>query len=715
MLKSSFQLYIRVEAPAGTEFVLKTTATSFCTAATPSPTAGIAPPTSKSKWLLLLYLAADNDLEEFSLEDVREAASAMTNTQDVKLVVLFDRGNRDPEAYTGPILNLKNFHRTDEVLVSKDFLKSTGRITQEVDTASSTVLADFIAHNVKSYPAERVGLIMWNHGASWTAFGHDADPEPVTYMLHSDMEEGISKGLQLAGLAQLDLLGFDACLMASIEMVALLQPYAKVYLASEDLEPGHGWNYKMLTHLNRDASMSASALADKLLEGFFAHGFQTPLTLTIVDNTKVPAFVSAIESLGGALRTAMNDKRVVAAIKSTGQSTYRMGDEFIDFGHFCSLLKQDSRISSLTSVTSAIDAALASMRDCIIKEQHSYDVSDASGFNFFQVNDEFDYDWRKRDFLNLKVLKKWQSMIDGTFAAVKSGVTVSRSRSVGSVGVGPNPPSFGTTRPELTVSSNEISISQRIDDLSLVMSTRLKVGVKYEEQTWWLGELPATEIPASGTLTATWPRKVLTLSFDGVSCVATSYKKYPGADTLKFHVLFQHASGAEKERAFGVLSLKSGSWTLFRRRPTGISEISRAGSGAQMTILVENQDGELVPSPSCPTSIPYAESSRRRRLTDVLTVAYVPHEFHGLTTALQLHVTNIYDQTATSTAYKKSMVNDQSANPFTWTSTKRNVHSNPTINIPSQQESKDVLSPSGRITYSMTVASTVLLVLLIAI
>ena len=42
----------------------------------------------------------------------------------------------------------------------------------QVDTASPTVLADFIARNVKSYPADRYGLIMWNHGASWTGMGY---------------------------------------------------------------------------------------------------------------------------------------------------------------------------------------------------------------------------------------------------------------------------------------------------------------------------------------------------------------------------------------------------------------------------------------------------------------------------------------------------------------------------------------------------------------
>ena len=42
---------------------------------------------------------------------------------------------------------------------------------------------------------------------------------------------------------KLDLLGFDTCLMSAYEVALQLAPYAEKLLASEETEPGHGWQY----------------------------------------------------------------------------------------------------------------------------------------------------------------------------------------------------------------------------------------------------------------------------------------------------------------------------------------------------------------------------------------------------------------------------------------------------------------------------------------
>jgi hypothetical protein len=49
--------------------------------------------------------------------------------------------------------------------------------------------------------------------------------------------------------AQLDIIGFDACLMSMWEIGSVLSPYAKHLLGSELLEPGTGWDYSALYYL----------------------------------------------------------------------------------------------------------------------------------------------------------------------------------------------------------------------------------------------------------------------------------------------------------------------------------------------------------------------------------------------------------------------------------------------------------------------------------
>jgi len=44
---------------------------------------------------------------------------------------------------------------------------------------------------------------------------------------------------------QMDIIGFDACLMSMYEVASILSPFSKTLLGSELLEPGHGWDYSV--------------------------------------------------------------------------------------------------------------------------------------------------------------------------------------------------------------------------------------------------------------------------------------------------------------------------------------------------------------------------------------------------------------------------------------------------------------------------------------
>ena len=53
---------------------------------------------------------------------------------------------------------------------------------------------------------------------------------------------------------RLSLLGFDACLMGSYDVLETLAPLTHFFLASEENEPGHGWNYRQVQQTNSNPS-----------------------------------------------------------------------------------------------------------------------------------------------------------------------------------------------------------------------------------------------------------------------------------------------------------------------------------------------------------------------------------------------------------------------------------------------------------------------------
>src|SRR3546814_8050641 len=102
-----------------------------------------------------------------------------------------------------------------------------------------------------------------DHGASWPGWGGDESTEHDSLTL-DEIESAIAGGLEASGVEKLDLLGFDACLMATYEVASVLAPHADRMLASQELEPGHGWNYASLQVIADDPSIGVDALGSEL-------------------------------------------------------------------------------------------------------------------------------------------------------------------------------------------------------------------------------------------------------------------------------------------------------------------------------------------------------------------------------------------------------------------------------------------------------------------
>ncbi|MCL2406653.1 MAG: clostripain-related cysteine peptidase [Defluviitaleaceae bacterium] len=160
-------------------------------------------------------------------------------------------------------------------------------------------LADFIVFSMQNYPAERYGLIMWDHGGgSIAGFGHDEifDDDNLSLL---DM----ARAFGFAGLMDtpLEFLGFDSCLMATVEMAVTAAPFAKYLIASEDLEPAEGWDYTFLRHLNGgdlDGHDIGVIIVDYFMDYFDDEVFaEETLHLSVVDLDKVDKVMLELGSL----------------------------------------------------------------------------------------------------------------------------------------------------------------------------------------------------------------------------------------------------------------------------------------------------------------------------------------------------------------------------------------------------------------------------------
>ncbi len=126
-------------------------------------------------------------------------------------------------------------------------------------------LASFIKYCKKHYPANRNDLIFWDHGGgSITGYGYDEKHQGSGSM---DLAE-INQALKEGG-ATFDFIGFDACLMATLETALMCDDYADYLIASEETEPGIGWYYTdWLNALSKDTSMPTVQIGKNIVDSF---------------------------------------------------------------------------------------------------------------------------------------------------------------------------------------------------------------------------------------------------------------------------------------------------------------------------------------------------------------------------------------------------------------------------------------------------------------
>lgn len=183
-------------------------------------------------YTLMLYMCA-SDLESecgFATEDLNEIMYGYT------------AGNLNVIVQTGGTAEWQNTvvadDRCQRYQVTEDGLELVDDSLGMQNMADSATLTDFIQYCSSNYAVDHYGLVLWDHGGGVVGgYGYDenfgGDSMSLTEM---------SRALGDASV-HLDMLGFDACLMANFETCLMAAPYADYLIASEEPEPGCGWYY----------------------------------------------------------------------------------------------------------------------------------------------------------------------------------------------------------------------------------------------------------------------------------------------------------------------------------------------------------------------------------------------------------------------------------------------------------------------------------------
>lgn len=216
-----------------------------------------------------------------------------------------------------------------------------------VSMTDPDTLTNFIKWATKNYPANRNQLIFWDHGGgSISGFGYDEKFKNTGSMNLAEINQALKK----AGVTY-DFVGFDACLMATLENALMLTPYADYMIASEETEPGVGWYYTdWLNALAENTSMPTIEIGKNIVDDFVdtcaskCRGQKT--TLSVVDlaelETTVPEEFKAFSKSASELIKDNEYQTVSDARYNTREFAASNGIDQVDLIHLAQNMGTDA-------------------------------------------------------------------------------------------------------------------------------------------------------------------------------------------------------------------------------------------------------------------------------------------------------------------------------------------------------------------------------------
>lgn len=253
-------------------------------------------PLQPKPWTIIVYMAADNDLRNFAARNIQQMASIGSNNY-VNFLVHLDIKISTTQKVT------RHYFISDSTAIYQ--MNTNDPYTQSMDSGDPNTLVTTCNWAFEDFPAEHYALILWNHGTGILdpAKYKISHPDffifdPISHIFRIDrsktfidfIEQGTrgvcwddSTGNFLTNQKlstalnyiyqnvlgkKFSIIGFDACLMAMVEVGNLIAPYANIMVGSQEVEMGAGWDYQKAFQLFLYNAPTPEELARNIVVGY---------------------------------------------------------------------------------------------------------------------------------------------------------------------------------------------------------------------------------------------------------------------------------------------------------------------------------------------------------------------------------------------------------------------------------------------------------------
>ena len=351
-------------------------------------------PNETKDYTVLIYMVGNNlernfkpkELDLLATLDISEMVAGQPSAS--LNVILATGGSEQATPNEDPKRKI-DFEKIRYLQVTKNGVQEIKEIGKN-SMGKDSSLSDFIKWSTKEYPAEKFALIFWGHGHATNGYGDDNVHQGDKLSL-KELKNALLKAKENSKV-HFELIGFDSCLMATIEVADVVRDYGNYMVASEELEVGFGWDYESIVkNLNKNPKQNGAELGKIIVDSFMedvknlssnndsqVHLFST---LSVIDLQKIGSLNESISQLGNKV-TDFNDEDfsdLQQALKKAERYGQRGGKDSgqIDIKDFSEIV--GSKISELKNTT---DSIISNIDSSIIYSKTGKSHPNSHGLSF---------------------------------------------------------------------------------------------------------------------------------------------------------------------------------------------------------------------------------------------------------------------------------------------------------------------------------------------
>lgn len=219
------------------------------------------------------------------------------------------------------------------------------------------VLAEAVRWGFGTYPAKLNWLNLSSHGLGYA--GINSDDSPQANMNIVNFTQALKAGL--AG-KKLDIISFDACLMATVEVGAELKDSANILVGSEDSTYYWGKGYgATFAKIAANPALSPDQMARSLVVDVNDKGASNQtLTISATDLRKLGELEAELDKLARALRRLMptQSANIIRAARSSRDFHLAAGIPYRDINRLLALFKQNVKDPEVAQLADSINHVL---------------------------------------------------------------------------------------------------------------------------------------------------------------------------------------------------------------------------------------------------------------------------------------------------------------------------------------------------------------------